>query len=101
MNARDGLAYPKSEKLGLGISDYTVTGYVVLASTDLISTFFSGLPTGLVWSVGTSAMPNEDLLKITEGYFTISLSSVDGLTLILDSVTEGILLFSPNESKAC
>jgi hypothetical protein len=50
--------------------------------------------------VGTSAMPNEDLLRITEGYFTISLSSVDGLTLILDSVTEGILLFSPNESKA-
>lgn len=101
MNAGYGLAYPKSDKLGLGISGYTFTGCVVLASTDLTSTFFSGLPTGLVYSLGTSAIPNEDLLRITEGYFTMSLSSVDGLTLILDSVTEGILLFSPNESKAC
>ena len=48
----------------------------------------------------TGAILNGDLLKITEGYFSMSLSSVKGFALIFDSATDGILLFSPNESKA-
>jgi hypothetical protein len=95
------LPYPNSEKLDLAISSFIGAGCIGLASTGLTSIFGLLGATGAIWSVGASARLNGDLLKITEGYFSMSFSSVNGLTLIFDSVTDGILLFSPNESKAC